>query len=95
MSSKRQNYSAEFKARVAMEAIIGDKTINEIASANGIHPNPVLNWKKELAEGAKEIFDKKRGRKPANDMNDPDNLLRQIGQLNIDIDWLKKKGSEH
>ncbi len=92
MAGNRKHYGAEFKARVAMEAIVGDRPVSEIASKYEIHPNLVLNWKKELEVGAKEIFDKKRGRKSADDMNDPDNLLRQIGRLNIEIEWLKKKG---
>jgi len=77
---------------VAMEALGADTTVAEIASKYEIHPNLVQNWKRELVEGATGIFDKKRGRKKASDMNDPDNMLRQIGQLQIEIDWLKKKG---
>lgn len=92
MGGKRKNHTADFKARIAMEAIRGEKTNNEIASENGLHPNQVTLWKQEAIEGMKETFDKKRGRKPKDDMNDKENLLKQIGQLSIEIDWLKKKG---
>jgi len=92
MGSKRNSYSPEFKAKIALQAIKGEQSINEIASAHGVHPNQILIWKKELVEGADGIFDRKRGKKPKNDMNDTDNLLRQIGQLQIEIEWLKKKG---
>jgi len=92
MGSKRNSYSAEFKSRMALLAIKGEQSINEIAGANGVHPNQIILWKQELLEGVNEIFNRKRGRKPKDDMNDPDNLLRQIGQLKIEIDWLKKKG---
>jgi transposase-like protein len=92
MGGKRKNHTADFKARIAMDAIRGEKTNNEIASENGLHPNQVTLWKLEAIEGMKETFDKKRGRKPKDDMNDKENLLKQIGQLSIEIDWLKKKG---
>ncbi len=77
---------------MALLAIKGEQNINEIAGTNGIHPNQIIKWKQEAIDGLTEIFNRKRGRKPKDDMNDPDNLLRQIGQLNIEIDWLKKKG---
>ena len=92
MGSKRNSYSAEFKSRMAFLAIKGEQSINEIAGANGVHPNQIILWKQEALDGMTEIFNRKRGRKPKDDMNDPDNLLRQIGQLKIEIDWLKKKG---
>lgn len=91
MGSKRNSYSAEFKSKMALLAIKGEQSINEIAGANGVHPNQIIKWKQEAIDGLTETFNRKRGRKPKDDMNDPDNLLRQIGQLNIEIDWLKKK----
>ena len=92
MGEHRKNHTGEFKAKIAMEALRGEKTNNAIASENGLHPNQVALWKQEAIEGMAETFGKKRGRKPKEEMNDQENLLKQIGQLTIEIDWLKKKG---
>ncbi len=67
MKQKRKRHEAAFKARVALEAMKGSKTISEIASEFGIHPGQVADWKKTLAEGLAEVFQKglRRGRKRA------------------------------
>ena len=63
-SKKRKSYSAEFKAKVALEAVRGVKTINEIGQAYEVHPVMVGQWKKEMLEGASSLFEGKRGPKP-------------------------------
>jgi transposase-like protein len=88
---KRQNFSGAQKAKVALEAIKGTKTINEIAQENSVHPTQVGQWKKELLENAGSLFEGKRGPKPINAQSDPDRLYAKIGQLNMELDWLKKK----
>ena len=88
---QRKTFSAEFKAKVAVEALKGDKTINEIAGAHGVHPNQVANWKKEAQAGLVEIFSGKRGRKPQAMGADQEALYSQIGRLKVELDWLKKK----
>jgi transposase-like protein len=89
--SKRKIFTSKQKAKVALEAIKGAKTINEIAQEFGVHPTQVNQWKKELLENASSLFEGKRGPKPVNAQSDPDRLYAKIGQLNMELDWLKKK----
>jgi transposase len=89
--SKRKIFTGAQKAKVAVAAIKGLKTVNQIAQEYGVHPTQVGLWKKELLENAGTLFEGKRGPKPANVQNDPDRLYAKIGQLNMELDWLKKK----
>lgn len=82
--------SATFKQKVAIEALKGDRTINEIAKEYGIHPVQVAQWKKTLLDGAALVFER-RGRKEKGADVEMASLERKIGQLTIEIDWLKKK----
>lgn len=86
--SKRNIFTGAQKAKVALEAVKGVKTINEIAQEYGVHPTQVGQWKKELLENAGSLFEDKRGQKPANARSDPDRLYAKIGQLNMELDWL-------
>jgi len=63
--SKRKSYTASFKAKVGLEAIRGVKTANEIGQDHGVHPAQVGQWKKEIVEQSRTLFETKRGRKPA------------------------------
>jgi len=89
--TQRNNYSAEFKTKVALAAIKGDKTINEIASVYGVHPNQVMNWKRQAVEALPEFFSSKRVRVTQEEEQVKANLYQQIGQLKVELDWLKKK----
>jgi transposase-like protein len=89
--SKRKNFSGEFKAKVALEAIRGSKTVNEIGQEFSVHPTQVGLWKKELQEQAANLFDAKRGPKPADPSASPERLYSEIGRLKMELDWLKKK----
>jgi transposase-like protein len=89
--TKRGVLKGTLKAKVALEAIKGVKTANEIAQEYGVHPKQVGQWKKELLENAGSLFDNKRGPKPVNAQSDPERLYAKIGQLNVEVDWLKKK----
>jgi len=88
---KRKIFTGAQKAKVALEAVKGTKTINEIAQEHGVHPNQVSQWKKELLANAGSLFEGKRGPKSSNAQNDPERLYAKIGQLNMELDWLKKK----
>lgn len=89
--TKRKRYDAQFKTKVALEAIREEKTISEIASQYGIHPNQIWAWKKRVLEFLPEVFAKRR-QKTRNDEEDLiSELYRQIGQLKVERDWLKKK----
>lgn len=90
-TKKRKVHTAEFKAKVGLEALRGVKTINEIGQEYGVHPVQVGQWKKEILEQAKTLFEGKRGPKPAAEHETPELLYREIGKLKVELDWLKKK----
>jgi transposase-like protein len=92
MSRKRRRFSGTFKARVALAAARGDKTTAELAAKFGVHGNQVAAWKKQLLEGAPELFADRRTR----DGNGAaeEELYEQIGRLKMEVEWLKKKSAE-
>ena len=89
--TKRKYFSGEFKAKVALEAIRGIKTANEIGQEFGVHPTQVGAWKKELLAQASSLFDAKRGPQPADPSASSERLYSEIGRLKMELDWLKKK----
>ena len=89
MKKKRQQHSAEFKAKGAIEALKEQKTIAELAQLYQVHPNQISTWKKEFLENASQVFDKAH-RQPKEDEKIAI-LYEAIGQLKIENDWLKKK----
>ena len=93
MPGKRRQFSAEFKAKVALEAIRAERTLNEIAAEHGVHPHMVSQWKSQLLENLPGVFSGERdqARQEATVQKERDELYRQIGQLKVEIDWLKKK----
>ena len=91
MKSQRKRYSADFKAKVALEALKGQKTINELAAKFQVHPNQVAQWKKHLLEALPTIFSDRRGRDDKDREQLEATLYQQIGQLKVALDWLKKK----
>lgn len=88
---KRKVYSSEFKAKVGLEALKGEKTVNEIGQAYGVHPVQVGQWKKAIQEQAASLFEGKRGPKLVAEHQRPDKLFSEIGKLKMELDWLKKK----
>lgn len=91
MSKQRKNYSADFKARVAVAAIKGQQTVNEIASHYSVHPNQVMTWKKQALEAIPDSFSARRAADAHADEELRAQLYQQIGQLKVELDWLKKK----
>ncbi len=91
MTKQRNHYSADFKAKVALAAIRGQQTVNEIASMYGVHPNQVMTWKKQVLEAAPDIFSARRAKTAQDDEALKAQLYQQIGQLKVELDWLKKK----
>jgi len=87
---KRRQLTAAFKAKVAILAIQGHKTVNEIASEFGVHPTQVSAWKKMLLESSTEAFTRKNAKKESDFNAEKDQLFRQIGQLTVENDFLKK-----
>ena len=87
---KRKVFSGEFKAKLALEAIRGIKTVNEIAQEFGVHPTQVGQWKRGLPEQAGGLFEVRRGARPVDQSASPDRLYSEIGRLKMELDWLKK-----
>ncbi len=88
---KRKSFSSEFKAKVAIEALKGQRTVNEIAAEFEVHPSQVNNWKKQLLEGSSDVFGRGRQKREADFDDERDKLYSQIGKLKVEVDWLKKK----
>ncbi len=87
----RKKHDATFKARVALEAVKGEKTIAQIASEYSVHGNQIGQWKKRLLEELPSLFSDRRKREEKESEVEIDELYRQIGQLKVELDWLKKK----
>jgi len=94
MSRKRRRFGASFKAKVALAAVRGDKTTAELASRFKVHANQVSAWKKQLVDGATELFADGRSRRKAESYVSEEELYEQIGRLKMELDWLKKKAGE-
>jgi putative transposase len=88
---QRKQYSSQFKAQVAFEAAKNQQTIAQIASEYFVHPNQVTHWKKQLLNALPEIFTHQRNASSQANAQLVDELYRQIGQLKVELDWLKKK----
>jgi len=91
MKRHRRKHSAEFKARVALEAIRGVKTLSEIAKEYEIHPVMVGKWKNEMLDHLPEIFEKKRGSEDKEIEQEKAQLHQKVGQLSMEVDFLEKK----
>lgn len=88
---KRKSYSKELKARVALDAIKGQKTVGELATEYAIHTNQISQWKRNLLDGASELFARGRDRGDEAHEAEKDRLYQQIGKLQVEVEWLKKK----
>ena len=94
MPNKRRIHSAAFKAKVALEAARELKTAAELASEYQVHPTQINQWKKQLKQGAADLFESATSRPAV----DPDKLTaplyEEIGRLKVELDWLKKKSGD-
>jgi transposase-like protein len=95
---KRRTFSAEFKAKIVLELLRGEKELTVIASENEIAPNQIRNWKAEFLENAAAAFDDKKSENLKAELkekeSETDTLYKKVGQLTTQVDWLKKKSEE-
>lgn len=91
MKDQRKRFSGDFKTKVAVEAIKGHRTVAEIAGEYEVHPNQITQWKKQALEGLPELFSDKRKKREVDREGLVAQLYQQIGQLKVELDWLKKK----
>jgi transposase-like protein len=90
--AKRKTHTPTFKAQVALAAVRGDRTVNELAAQFGVHPTLIHAWKKQLVAGAEAVF--AGGAKAAATPEDKSSeLYEQIGRLKVELDWVKKKAA--
>lgn len=91
--SQRKKHTPEFKAKVALEALREGKTAAQIASEYQVHPGQISQWKKQALDRLGEIFSTKADKKADADAASSEELYRHIGQLKVELDWLKKKSA--
>ena len=88
--SKRRSFSAEFKAKVALEALSGAHTLAELSAKHNVHPNMIAKWKRQAQEHLPELFSKKGSRNKASSEAELKELHAKIGQLTVENDFLSK-----
>lgn len=94
MARKRRSFTSTFKSKVALEAIQGMRTISELAQKHKLHPTQINLWKKQLLDGAESVFEDGSKQKQETDEPKITELYEQIGRLNVQLEWLKKKVAE-
>ncbi len=94
MGKTRKTHDGAFKAKVALEAVKGEKTIAQLAGQYEMHPNQIGQWKKKLLEELPGLFSDKRDRRDKSHEELEFELYRQIGQMKVELEWLKKKISD-
>ena len=91
MTDHRKRYDGTFKAKVVLESLRDQKTIAELASEYGVHPNQITQWRKQTLEELPALFSSKQAKKEKAYEEEREELLKQIGQLKVELDWVKKK----
>lgn len=96
MSNKRKQYNPQFKAKVALDAVRGEKTVPELASQYSLHPTVINNWKRQLLESASGLFENSKKHSDESESQDAQiaELYRQIGQLKVERDFLEKRSAQ-
>lgn len=94
MVNMRKRYDPKLRAKVALEAVKGEKTLAELSSEFSVHPNQIRQWRKHLLETLPDLFTDRRKRKDKDQEELIAELYRQIGQLKVELDWLKKKSEK-
>ncbi|HEX4148902.1 MAG TPA: transposase [Pirellulales bacterium] len=94
MKRKRRVFAGAFRAKVALAAVKGDRTLSELASQFDVHANQVSAWRKELIDRAAELFEDGRRRRADEETASQQELYEQIGRLKMELEWLKKKSAQ-
>jgi transposase len=92
--TQRRKFTAEFKARVVRAALREDKTLAQLASEYDVHPNQITEWKRQVIESLPDVFSRKKKLDEQDNQQLIDRLYRQIGELQVDVNWMKKKSRE-
>ena len=87
----KRKFTSKFKAKGALEAIKGLRTVNELAQEFEVHPNQIGIWKKQLLASASDVFSRGKDREAEKLHDERDRLYKKVGQLQVEVDWLKKK----
>jgi putative transposase len=87
----RRNHNGAFKAKVALEAIKGEKTLAQLSSEFEVHANQIGQWRRQVLKELPNLFSNRRKRQDREQEDLISELYRQIGQLKVEVDWLKKK----
>jgi transposase-like protein len=95
VASSPKKYSSDFKAKVALEAIKGQKTLNEISSEYGVHTTQIAQWKKQVLDELPQIFAHSGSERAKNEEALIASFYQQIGQLKVELDFLKKKSGPY
>lgn len=91
MGTKRKKYTDKFKAKVALDAVRGVKTLAELSSEYKVHGTQISEWKRQLLESSPEVFSGRRTRSAKSEEELTAPLYEEIGRLKMDIKWLEKK----
>jgi transposase-like protein len=94
VAKKRRQFTAEFKARVVRAALKEDKTLAELAAKFGVHPNQITEWKRKILEVLPDMFSRKKQADAKAAEQHEARLYEQIGKLQVDLEWMKKKARQ-
>ena len=94
MGKIRRSHSSAFKAKVAFEAMKKEKTLAQLSNEYGVHPNMINQWKRHMKQELPEIFSRKKDKQKQDTEELVSELYRQIGQLKVELDWVKKKSEQ-
>ena len=91
MAKKRKVHSAQFKAKVALEALREQHTVHELARKYSVHPSQIHDWKRKLLDGSPAVFEQPGARSQDEELQRVPELYEQIGRLQVELEWLRKK----
>ena len=93
MTTKRKQYSNDFKLKIALEAVKGVKTVSQLASEYNVHPTQIGTWKKQLVQQGHTLFTRPNDQQQREQQDKETALYEQIGRLKMELEWLKKKAT--